>query len=273
MIELEYNKISNRVYSELDGHCHSFYEIYYFISGNARLMVEGKLYNLTPHSLFLLAPNVYHGIDIRSRADYIRHILYITPQDLLPERRHLLTDVAPDHKKNPHLSIVYEHTEAFHLEEFYRNIKQLETAPPNLRQSLEQVYAEALLAQVNLLCRTLKPSTFVSRTPDKISEIIDYLNLHLTEPHTLDSIAAHFYISKNYLNKTFKKYFDKTVIEYIRYKRVILAKQYLQNGESAIDAALQSGFSDYSTFYRSYVKYEGDSPRHTIDILKENPER
>ena len=271
MIELEYKKISNNVYSELDCHCHSFYEIYYFISGNARLMVEGKLYKLTPHSLFLLAPNVYHGIEILSREDYVRHILYLTPQDLLPERRHLLTDVAPDHKKNPSANIVYEHTENFHLEQFYYNLKQVEHFVPKLRQSLEQVYTEALLAQINLLCRTLKPSSFISRTPDKITEIIDYINLHLTEPQSLDSIASHFYISKNYLNNTFKKYFDKTVIDYIRYKRVILAKQLLQSGESAIDAALQSGFSDYSTFYRSYMKYEGVSPRRTLDISLKEP--
>jgi len=264
MIELEYNKISNRVYSELEGHCHSFYEIYYFISGDARLMVEGKIYNLTPHTLFLLAPNVYHGIDIVSRADYIRHILYLNPQDILPERMHLLTEVAPDHKKYPNANIVYEHTEDFHLEQFYHNMKQLENVSPELRTSLQPIYAEALLAQINLLCRTLKPSTFIDRTPEKITDIVNYLNLHLTETHSLDSIASHFFISKNYLNKTFKQYFDKTVIDYIRYKRVILAKQYIQSGESAMNAALQAGFSDYSSFYRSYVKYEGQSPRKDI---------
>ena len=104
---IEYRKKDKRIYSQIEGHCHSVYEIYYFISGNAEIMVEGKIYPLAPHTLFLIAPGVMHGIQVNSRADYVRDVLYVSPDHLLPERRHLLTGLMPTHKKkaNPGASV------------------------------------------------------------------------------------------------------------------------------------------------------------------------
>jgi AraC-like DNA-binding protein len=40
----------------------------------------------------------------------------------------------------------------------------------------------------------------------------------------------------------------------------------MQKGASAMDAALQCGFTDYSSFYRAYVKYAGTSPRSDMTV-------
>lgn len=261
MYVVEYQKRSTSVYSEFEGHCHTVYEIYYFIDGDAEIMVEGKIYPLTPHTLFLIPPNVLHGIQVNSRSEYVRDVLYLSPDDLIPDRRHFLTSLMPEQKKNPKQELIYEHTEAFHLDSFFGNLKNLNEQPSEVREMLAPVFTEALLSQIYLLCRTLKPTAFINHMPEKMMEIIGYVNSHLTEHQSLDKISSRFFISKNYLNKLFKQYLGTTVMDYVRYKRIILAKQSIQAGESAMDAALQSGFSDYSSFYRSYVKYEGLSPR------------
>lgn len=259
MGHLEYQKKSNRIYSEMDCHFHSVYEIYYFVSGDADIMVEGKIYHLTPHSLLVLAPNVLHGIRVNSREDYVRYCLFIEPNDIIPERMHLLTAILPDYKKNPSQEILYRHTENFQLEQFFFNLKQLDNLSEELRLCLEPVFTEALVAQLYLIANTMRPST-THKTPDKINEIISYLNAHLAESLTLDSVANQFFISKNYLNRTFKCVVGTTVMEYIRLKRVLLARQYIQDGESAMNAALRVGFSDYSSFYRAYTKFLKVSP-------------
>ncbi len=268
---VEYHKTNNKIYSQLEGHCHSVYEIYYFISGDADIMVEGKMYPLSPHTLFLIAPNVLHGIRVNSRADYVRNILFISPDSLLPERRHLLTGILPRNKKKPAMELLYEHTEAYRLDDFYYNLKQLDDQPPEVKEMLSPIFAEALLSQIYLLGRSIKPATFINQMPEKVMEIISYLNAHLTEQQTLDEIASHFFISKNYLNVNFKKYLSTTVMDYVRYKRIILAKQAIAAGESAMDAALQSGFTDYSSFYRAYVKYVGISPRANMSTERPTP--
>ena len=269
-IVLEFHKKNNKIYSQLDGHCHTVYEIYYFISGDADIMVEGKMYPLSPHTLFIIAPNVLHGIRVNSKADYIRNVLFISPDSLLPERRHLLTGILPHHKKVQASELLYEHTEEYHLDQFFESIHQLENEPEDVRDMLMPIFCEALLSQIYLLVHSLKPATFINQMPEKVMEIITFLNAHLTEPQTLDSVADHFFISKNYLNSNFKRYLGTTVMDYIRYKRVILARQAIKSGESAMDAALQSGFSDYSSFYRAYVKYEGASPRTNMSTKSQH---
>ena len=263
MGHLEYKKKSNRIFSELGCHIHSVYEIYYFVSGDAELMVEGRIFKLTPHSLLIFPPNVLHGIQVNSCDDHVRYCLYISPQDLIPERLHFLTDIVTDTKKAPQ-ELLYEHTEAFRLEQFFYNLKQLEEQPEDIRATFEPIFTESLVAQINLLYHTLRPSRVSHGTAGKIDAIVSYLNLHLTTPMTLDSIADHFFLSKNYLNRTFKEAIGTTVIEYLRYKRVLLARQHILNGETAMNAAILSGFSDYSTFYRTYVKYMNISPHSDI---------
>lgn len=262
---VEYHKKTNRIFSEFECHCHSVYEIYYFISGDAEILIEGKKYKLVPHSLILLAPGVLHGIQVNSSEDYVRNVLYIAKKDVIPERLHILTDIVPDIKKEPSKAFIYEHAEAFHMDQFYYNIYQLDNQPKEFQEMFEPIFNEAFLAQLYILCRALKPSNVEIRTDKKITEIVNYINLHLTELLSLEQISSKFFISKNYLNKLFKQYLGTTVIEYIRYKRVIIARQYMiQDGESAMNAALKVGFSDYSSFYRTYRKYIKTSPRNDL---------
>lgn len=259
MGHLEYHKSSNRIYSELGGHCHSVYEIYYFVCGNAEIMIEGKIHPLTPHSLLVIPPNVFHGIRVNTRNDYIRCCMYVGHNDIIPERKHLLSAIMPDTKKKASQELLYEHIESYRLEQFFYNLKQLENQPEEIQKTLEPIFIEALAAQIYLLSNTMRPSK-INKAPSKIVEIVSYLNEHLTEDLSLESISDHFFISKNYLNRTFKETIGTTVMDYIRSKRVALARQMIKDGESATSAAIQVGFADYSAFYRACKKYTKFAP-------------
>lgn len=267
MAVVEYQKKTNRVYSEFGCHCHSVYEIYYFIDGDADIMIEGKVYALTPHTLILLAPGVMHGIQVNSDVDYIRDVIYITTKDMMPERFHTLTSIVPDLKKTPSEVFIYEKTHAYHLDQFFFNINRLKEEPQDMKAMFEPVFIEALIAQINLLCRNLKSSTANYKTDSRITEIVKYINAHLTEHMSLNMLSEKFFLSKNYLNKLFKQYLGTTVNEYIRYKRVVVARQHMiQDGENAMTAAMNVGFTDYSSFYRTYTKYIKSSP-HDLQIM------
>ena len=266
---IEYRKKSNRIYSELQCHFHSVYEIYYFIEGDCEILVDSVRYKLTPHSLMLVAPNVTHGIQVNSTDDYIRTVLYLRGDELIPERKYLLDNVMHKHTRNLGRDIYYENTEKYHLDELFLNIKNLEEKPEEIRDMLEPIYTEALLAQIYILSNEIHPSTETYGVPTKINEIANYINANLTKDLSLDDIADSFFISKNYLNQSFKKVTGYTVMEFVRLKRVLLAKSLMIKGVSAIDAAMQVGFTDYSSFYRSYVKYMYTGPRE--DLQKPMP--
>lgn len=265
---MEYYKKSNKATSDFESHFHGVYEVYYFISGNVHYMVNGKVYPLTPHSLLLLAPNVMHGVQVLDNSDYIRYSAYFDPTELSPERRSFLLSAFSDHNKSERHELYFQDVESYRLEHFFQNLMDAENQPESLYKPLRAIFIEALIAQVNLLCENIGSSSDHFPVSPRISEIMNYLDDHLTEPLTLDSIASQLFLSKNYVNHLFKQTTGTTIINYLNYKRVLLARQFIQSGESALNAAFQSGFSDYSTFYRTYKKIYGTTPRSTLSNEK-----
>lgn len=247
-------------------HFHSVYEIYYFISGDADYMVEGKEYHLTPHSLLLLAPHVLHGVRVNTDAEYARYYIYVSDSDLSPERRFLLSAL-PTGGRHSRQEIFFEHVENYGLESIFQNLMELECLPVEKQDTIRPVFVEALLAKIRLMCESLHPSEYHSSAPSKIAEIIRYINQHSAEEISLDFLSEKFYVSKYYMNRAFKKAMGTTVIDYLLQRRVLLGKQYLKNGETAARTAELVGFADYSSFYRAYKKVLGKSPME--DLISE----
>ncbi len=259
MVQFGYH-ISNNINPTHQVHCHNVYEIYYFIEGDVDYLVEGKLYRPAPHSLLLLSPHVFHGVKVRSENPYRRFALHFNPDLLQPERRSLLLSAFPTNEKHSRREVYYENLTGTQLASFFEALTNLADQPEQLKRQLLPAYIEAILAQVTLICQTHSPVQVEARTSQTITDIILYLNDHLTESITLDQLSEHFNISKHYMNRAFRKAAGTTVFDYLIYKRVIFAQQLMINGCTATEAALKSGFRDYSVFYRAYRKHLGHSP-------------
>lgn len=256
--------ITTEVKPEFQIHCHDIYEIYYFLEGDVDYLVEGKKYRPSPHSLLLLSPHVFHGVRVNSNKPYSRYTLHFNPNLIHIDRRSLLLSSFPDHKKNSQREIYYEHLSHYKLLSFFEALVECSRQSMQLINQLSPVYLESLLAQLTIMQQSIEPiesSVLISST---ITEIINYLNLNLTKKITLDSISNEFFISKHYLNRAFRKATGTTLLDYLNYKRVIYAKQLMMNGYSASQAAAESGFGDYSVFYRAYKKVTAHSPNKDL---------
>lgn len=128
-----------------------------------------------------------------------------------------------------------------------------------MQNAVTPVLTEAILARLLIGARLAGQQVEepVSRTQ---GDIITYLNEHFTEPITLEALAERFFISKNYLNRVFRKATGTTVMDYLIRKRVTYVQQLLINGIPATQAAALAGFGDYTCFYRAYVKRFGHAP-------------
>ncbi|MHB8131500.1 MAG: AraC family transcriptional regulator [Mobilitalea sp.] len=259
MVQFSYNS-STEIYTTHQIHCHNVFEIYYFIEGDADYLVEGKLYHPAPHSLILLSPHVFHGVKVNSDNPYLRFTIHFNPDLLNMDRRNLLLSAFPNNEKHSDKEVYYENTEPFHLYTYFEALVSLNDQTDSIKNQLLPIYIEAILAQLTIMCRTLRPVQVKVSVSSTITDIIAYLNDNLTENITLDQLSEYFFISKYYLNRAFRKATGTTVVDYLIYKRVIFAKQLLMNGHSATEAALKSGFRDYSAFYRAYRKNLGHSP-------------
>lgn len=248
-------------------HCHNYYELYYLIDGDVDYLVEGRQFHLEPHSMLLLTPNVFHGVKVKTTRPYIRFALHFLPDILSMERRHLLLSSFPTMEKHSNRKIYYPNTGNYRIYSFFESLIECSKLEKGLQNELLPIYMEALLSQITVMSHSNQTEVMSGNSPDTIAKIIDYLNRHLTDNITLDHISEEFFISKHHLNKVFRKAIGTTVWNYLLHKRIIYAQQLLINGHSAAEAAVESGFGDYSAFYRSYIKLIGHSPLQDRGVL------
>ena len=241
-------------------HCHNYYEVYYFMDGDADYVVEERGYHLTPHSLLLLSPNVFHGIRVNSKKPYNRFALHFYPEILSMERRLLLLSSFPSVSKYSGNEVFYDNCKNYRIFSFLQSLDECATLDFNLLNTMLPIHIEALLSQIKVMSLSKTAASADYSASKVITDILSYLNHHLTESFCLDDISEHFFISKHHLNKVFRKATGTTVYDYLLYKRVIFAQQLLSEGINATEAALKTGFGDYSSFYRAYTKFLGHSP-------------
>ena len=92
------------------------------------------------------------------------------------------------------------------------------------------------------------------------SEIISYINQHLATMRSPQELTDVFFLSQSQIYRAFREYTGTSVWNYVRTKRLITARELMQNGEPPAKAATACGFEDYSTFYRAYKRQFGHSP-------------
>lgn len=249
-----------KYHEEYDIHCHNTYEVYYFISGDVSYLVEGKHYTPTPHSILMISPNILHGVKSNSHVSYKRFAFHFLPEVIPVENRFAL--LAPFHQSSSQSDIYYQDVRNFKLQNYFENLLMCEDMPDDMRSMAIPIAVQALLSQILYMSRqtkSLPPSENHSQT---VSKIIAYINDNLSKKITLDDISDRFFISKHHLNKVFRKATGTTLLHYVSHKKIATANHYMMQGDSASEASLKVGFSDYSVFYRSYKKFFGHAPTH-----------
>ena len=245
-------------------HHHNFYEVFFFISGNVTYLVENRTYHLRGGDVLLISPlEMHQPVFAPANGFYERVVLWIEEEYIQN-----LSDTFS-------LSRCFEKvtsngTNLFHLDSaeqadllFLLDHLAEEMQNPNLYSPLmEKAYMTQILCQLDKITSTVKPEKEEkeSRMSPQIVATIDYINNHLTDDLSLELLAHNCYLSKQHLMRLFKDAMGLTIHSYIMKKRLLTAKQHMQNGASAKEAALLCGFHDYTVFYRAYKKEYGCRP-------------
>ena len=127
-------------------------------------------------------------------------------------------------------------------------------APAELEASAE---VAALLAAVLAgRARGAAPAGPAARLEEVRAWLID----HCTEPLTLDSLAARFYISKYYLARSFKQRYGETIVACLHAARIDRAKQMLRYTDLTLgQIAAACGFKEQAYFTRRFKAAEGQT--------------
>lgn len=80
-------------------------------------------------------------------------------------------------------------------------------------------------------------------------------------PWNISEIAGNLYLSKSYLQKIYKTYFGKSIIEEMIFFRIEKAKELLDSTELTVtEIARECGYSSYNYFVRQFKSSEGIAP-------------
>lgn len=101
---------------------------------------------------------------------------------------------------------------------------------------------------------------FIEIESDQTNQIVRYLDQHFLKEIGVEDLARTFHMSKSSLNKFFQKQLNTTCHQYILKKRLALAVSLIRRDVPLKTVAVQSGFGDYSSFFRAFKKMYHISP-------------
>lgn len=117
----------------------------------------------------------------------------------------------------------------------------------------------SLLSHINDLM--LNPPETPSRSKGLFDAIRDYVEQNYHEPLTRESVAAHFYISSNYLSQLFQKEGKIKFNEHLNHIRLERSKYLLKEYDMKVkEVAHRCGFSDSNYFCRVFKNQTARSP-------------
>lgn len=107
-----------------------------------------------------------------------------------------------------------------------------------------------------------KPLTLTEiRHHQLCQDVVDYVQNHIHEPLTIESIAKRFDVSAFHLNRVFRQVKGTTVIHFVTDLRITVAKDILTVTQERIaDVASLTGFAGTESFCTVFRRYTGMTP-------------
>lgn len=267
--EAKYNRTERLGWSQY--HCHDFYEFYIHLRGGQYMCLDEKLYPLQPNQLFVFPPFSMHGLSCEGETlDYERVYLNLSPElmKILSFGQIDLEQFFRSHAAQGLKSFQLSDEDA---EKCIAWIRKLEENGPS-ENPLEKYGNYCLLTNfLNVICQTMQRAQAITVSVisnNIIQDVLTYINNHYTQPLKTEQLAREFNVSVSYLLHAFTKFTNRSLHEYILYRRVMLAKQMIHTDLPLNTIAYQCGFNDYSNFLRMFSKFVGMSPSQYRKQLK-----
>ena len=93
------------------------------------------------------------------------------------------------------------------------------------------------------------------------SRAVAYLQTHYQDPTlTTAQLAQELYASREHLSRAFKECTMESIHNYLIYLRMQHCRKALEEGVSVLNACTESGFSDYSSFLKTFRRLYGITP-------------
>lgn len=247
-------------------HYHDFYEMQFYVCESADgkigdITINGVKHELRQGSLILINMFDVHQINITCREPYIRYCVSFDSSLLL---------FACSAESN--LFNIFSHcTDS----KYYKPLTPQQIATFAALYSKHEklrlhngndILGKAIILEIfayvyDIFYDGQSISDADSKGLATITELINYIEDHLSENLSLEMLAEHAAYSTFHLSRIFKRYTNNTLNKYIVNKRIDRAKILIKTTDTSItEISRNVGFNNYNHFYRTFKAITGINP-------------
>lgn len=243
-------------------HSHAFYELI-CCSNNcgAEYLVGSERYRLQQGDIIFIPPGVSHRplLNDGVTEPYSRYVLWLS-REFMEHYATLFPYAFSD--KQAHASMLrtagskWEHL----VDLFHVGVREAEQQADGWEAAVVGNTIQ-LLTQIKRATNDRNARMLKAEQPELLDRITNYVEEHYTSAITISDLAKYFFVSPSTISHLFQQRLGVSFHRYVTQRRLIDAKNRIVKGQRLEEVAVQTGFSDYSSFYRAFRQLFGISPR------------
>ena len=244
-------------------HSHDFYEMLFCReSEGVEYLVGTERYRLQPGDIVIVSPGVSHRplLPDGLQTPYKREIIWFS--QLFVE--YLLQMLPQQQLELPQRDMILLRTKGtkweFLGDMFRSGVKEAERG----NAESDGIILGNTIIILSCIARALgvvdNPQPAAEK-PELLEQVMAYIEANLGEHITLEDTAKHFYVSVSTITQLFRHKMGISFYRCVTQRRLIAAKNLIQQGGMLEDVGRAVGFTDYSSFYRAFKKEFGITPR------------
>lgn len=243
-------------------HSHAFYELLYCCNTcGAEYLVGAERYRLQKGDVVFVPPGISHRPLLPETMEhpYTRYVLWLSAEFM--EHYALLLGYPLTGRQSRAGLLRTAGTKWEHLGEVFAcGVQEAERKAEGWEAAVVG-NTIALLTHIKRATDDRTARMLKAEQPELLDRIMAYIEAHYNRNITIGTLAKEFYVSSSTVSHLFKERLGISLYRFVTQRRLIAAKIRIEKGELLERVALQTGFQDYSGFYRAFRQEYGISPR------------
>lgn len=233
------------------GEIHDFYELVCVTEGKISIAADNKIFTLKKGQAFLHPPMQFHNVTAMSSGNSSISVFSFAGENI-PNLQNKVFEISDISEIKTLLELAKKHYVIRH---------KFRIKEPKTEGLSHLLYVKNLeLFLIKLANNNEKTGQSYSQSAQNYSFITKTINDNIDKRLSVSDLAALCNMSKINLQKTFSRYAGVGVMEYFNRKKMQKASEFLKQGMSVKQAALQVGFHDQNYFSTVFKRIIGNPP-------------
>lgn len=261
---------SSRSNAQVQLHSHAFFELIFCCNDcGAEYLVGPERYRLQKGDIIFVPPGISHRplLPETMEVPYERYVLWLS-REFMSRFAKLFPYAFTE--KQAHASMLRTGGTA------WENLGDLFAAGVEESRQRADGWQAAVVGNTILLLTRIKRATdrcaarpLRAEKPELLDRIAAYVEENYHRPITIDELSRRFYVSSSMVSHLFRQKMGVSFYRYVTQRRLIASKSLIEQGVGLETVAAQTGFGDYSGFYRAFKQAFGISPRQYRALQEE----